>query len=203
MNVTLTDLNFAVSAKGTRIRVIETMADQIVTNMKAVDAPITGNEVVSDPDQDLLKIAVIERHHGTGRTGIGFVRGFGLQRGAIGATVAHDAHNIILIGTRDEDMRVAAQQLITMGGGLVVVDNMHITASLALPIAGLMSDQPFAVVAECYRELLDAVRILGSKITDPFITMSFLALSVIPEIKITDKGLVDVKKFEIVPLFAD
>ncbi len=203
MQVSDKKIHLKVNARAGHIRIIETVAGQITTRQRIVRAPIRDDQVVSDPERDLLKIAVVERHHDTGRTGLGFVRGFGFKQGAIGATVAHDAHNMVLIGARDDDMLTAAAALVQMGGGMVVVDNGTVTARLALPVAGLMSDQPFDTVCQAYARLLARVRDLGCPMADPFVTMSFMALSVVPELKITDQGLVDVKKFEIVPLFVD
>ena len=148
-----------------------------------------------------MKIAVVERHRGTGRTGIGFVKGMGLQRGAIASSVAHDAHNIIVVGATDTDMLAAVRQVIDMQGGLVVVEDENILASLALPIAGLMSPQPIRSIHEQLTALTRAAQNLGISLADPFMTLSFLALPVIPELKITDLGLVDVNRFEPVDLF--
>jgi adenine deaminase len=138
---------------------------------------------------------------GTGNTGLGFVRGFGLKRGTIASSVAHDSHNIIVVGTKDADMMAAARAVAAMGGGLAAVENGAVCARLPLPIAGLMSDQPLEVVREEMDELLAVAQGVGSQLHDPFMTMSFLALPVIPALKLTDKGLVDVDQFKFVSLF--
>src|ERR671914_435422 len=152
--------------------------------------------------RDLAKIAVIERHLGTGRVGIGLVRGFGLRAGAMATTISHDAHNIVVVGVDDGDMQRAVQRLVELGGGEVVVEQRGVRAELAPPIPGLLSDAPLADVLRASRECVAAARRLGCEIPAPFQTLSFLALSVIPSLKITDRGLVDVDRFEIVPLEA-
>lgn len=203
VNVALQSIDLKVKATGRRIRLIETIPQQIFTSSRITEANIIDSYAVSDPQRDLLKIAVIERHRGSGRAGIGFVRGFGLKYGAIAATVAHDSHNIVTIGVEDADMYAAAVELINMGGGLVVVQHQQIVARLPLPVAGLMSEQPLDTVCQGLDSVLSAAHNLGTSMDDPFAVMSFMALPVIPELKITDKGLVDVQKFEIVPLFID
>ncbi|MFZ1985368.1 MAG: adenine deaminase [Desulfatitalea sp.] len=201
LNVPLARIDFTVTARGRRVRVIETVPGQIVTRNALDDACILDGRAVADPTRDLLKIAVVERHHGTGRTGIGFIRGFGLTHGALAATVAHDSHNIIAVGAGDKDMHAAVAALTEMGGGLVAVEGGQVTARLALPIAGLMSDRSMERVCAGLDDLLAAARRMGSTLPDPFMTLSFMALPVIPALKITDKGLVDVDAFKIVPLF--
>ncbi len=202
LNVRRTGLHFRIPAQGPRVRVIEIVPNQIVTKARIADAPIAHGEVVADPGRDLLKLVVIERHTGSGRVGIGFVRGFGLALGALASTVAHDAHNIIVTGCSDDAMRAAVELLLEMRGGLVAVAGRE-AVTLPLPIAGLMSDQPIVAVAEQLRALLRMAARMGSRLADPFMTLSFLALSVVPELKLTDRGLVDVAHEQIVPLFAD
>jgi adenine deaminase len=163
--------------------------------------PVVNGLAVSDPGRDLLKIAVIERHRGSGRTGIGFVRGMGLRRGALASSVAHDAHNIIVVGASDADMTTAVRQVIDMQGGLAVAADNRVLAHLALPIAGLMSPAPIRTIQTRLDNVMTAARALGTPLEDPFMTLSFLALPVIPELKITDRGLVDVNRFEHVDLF--
>jgi adenine deaminase len=155
----------------------------------------------SDPARDLLKIAVIERHRGSGRVGLGVIRGIGLKNGALASSVAHDSHNIIVVGTTDADMRAAAEAVAAMGGGLVAAAGGRVLSSLPLPVAGLMSEEPLPVVSAAVDRLIRAAGDLGSALKDPFMTLSFMALPVIPELKITDRGLVDVNRFEHVPLF--
>ena len=191
-----------VRAKSSRIRVIGSIPDQLITESLVIDATVRDGGVVADPSRDILKMAVVERHRGTGNCGIGFIRGFGLKRGAIAGTFAHDHHNLIAIGCADAPMYAAIDAVQKMGGGLVVVDRLDdVVAALPLPVGGLMSDRPIAEVAATYQELLDAARALGSTPRDPFTAMSFMALEVIPKLKLTDKGLVDVEQFRLVDLF--
>ncbi len=185
---------------GSAMRVIGLVPGQIVTDSLVEQPTVRDGLAVADVDRDLAKIAVVERHLGSGRIGIGFVRGFGLKRGAIASTVAHDAHNIVCVGVDDGDMARAVGRLAELGGGMVVVDQRGVRAELPLAIAGLLSDQPLAVVLEQSRLLSDGVRALGCKVEAPFHAMGFLALSVIPALKITDHGLVDVERFQLVPL---
>jgi adenine deaminase len=144
---------------------------------------------------------VIERHRNTGNIGKGFVRGFGLKQGALASSVAHDSHNIITVGANDEDMKIAVLKVIEMKGGIAVSAKGELRASLALPIAGLMSKDPMKIVCRGLDHLFQVVRALGCTMDDPVMSLSFVALPVIPELKITDLGLVDVAKFEIIPLF--
>lgn len=203
MNVKTDKLDFSIPALGKKIRVIELIPNQITTHSIIADAKISENHAVSDTNQDILKIVVIERHKATGNIGKGFVKGFGLKQGALASSVAHDSHNIIVVGTNDADMIAAVKAIIEMGGGLAAVCNQKLLASLPLPIAGLMSEEPVASIRDKLDKLIDAAKELGCKIYDPFMSLSFLALPVIPALKITDKGLADVNKFNIVSLFAE
>ncbi len=184
-------------------KVIQLIPNQIVT--KKVTKKILSKEGVAYPNikEDILKIAVVERHKATGNIGIGFVQGFGLKMGAIGSSVAHDSHNLVIVGTNDQDMLKTVEIIQAMGGGLTVVLNGKVLASLPLPIAGLMSEASVAKVNLQLEALHRAAKNLGCKIPDPFMTLSFLSLPVIPELKITDKGLVDVNQFKFVPLFGE
>jgi adenine deaminase len=201
MNVDLAGMDFAVSAESRRIRVIELIPDQILTRQSTESAPLAGHHLVSDPSRDLLKIAVVERHAGSGRIGLAMVRGFGLKQGALASSVAHDSHNIIVTGASDRDMLAAVSAVARMGGGLAVAAGGELIAGLPLPIAGLMSFDPVPEVSAALDRLLRAARELGSPLKDPFMTLSFLALPVIPALKITDQGLVDVNGFQHVGLF--
>jgi adenine deaminase len=183
-------------------RVIGLVPDQIVTESLIVEPKVQDGFAVADPERDLAKIAVVERHLGTGRIGLGFVRGFGLRSGALATTVAHDAHNIVVTGVDDHDMARAVRRLAETGGGVVVVDDGGVRAELRLPIAGLLSTDPLQNVVDASRSCVDAARTLGCTLPSPFQSLSFLALSVIPSLKITDQGLVDVDRFELVPLQA-
>jgi adenine deaminase len=145
----------------------------------------------------------VERHCATGNVEVGFVQGFGMKRGAIGSSVAHDSHNLVIVGTNDQDMLKVVETIRKMGGGLAVVSEEKVLASLPLPIAGLMADLSVVEVDHRLKSLLNAAKGLGCNIPDPFMTISFLSLPVIPELKLTDKGLVDVNQFKIVPVFGE
>jgi adenine deaminase len=192
--------DFHVPWEGGAARVIGIVPGQIVTEALEEQPAVENGAAVADPDRDLAKIAVIERHLGTGRVGLGFVRGFGLRRGALASTVAHDAHNIVVVGVDDGDMARAVQRLAETGGGLVVIADRGVQAELPLPIAGLLSDAPVEEVVAESRACVEAAKALGCELPSPFQTLAFLALSVIPKLKITDRGLVDVDRFELVPL---
>ncbi|MBI3536310.1 MAG: adenine deaminase, partial [Chloroflexi bacterium] len=204
MNVNWAKVDLRVPAnRHTTARVIEIVPNQIVTRQAVDRIKVENGNAVADPSRDLLKMAVIERHHGTGNVGIAFVRGFKIKKGAIGSSVAHDSHNIIVAGANDEDMLFAARTIASIGGGFVAVENGNVLARVPLPIAGLMSDQPLERVREEMDEINKATRGLGCDLHAPFMALSFLALPVIPELKLSDKGLVDVNKFDFVELLVD
>ena len=190
-------------AAGQRARAIVVKSGQIVTGTSLTPVTVQDGCAVADPQGDLLKIAVVERHRGTGNVAVAFVRGFGLRAGALASSVAHDSHNVVVIGCNDADMSAAVERVVEIGGGQVVVAGGELKAGLALPIAGLMSPLTVEEVARGVESLNRAAGDLGCTLDDPFMTMSFLALPVIPELKLTDKGLVDVGRFEIVGPFAD
>ncbi len=192
--------DFRIPWEGGNARVIGLVPDQVVTESLVEEPTVLDGTAVADPARDLVKIAVVERHLGTGRVGLGFVHGSGLQRGALASTVAHDAHNIVVVGVGDEDMSRAVTRLAELGGGIVAVEGGAVRAELPLPVAGLLADAPLAEVVERSTACNDAARALGWAGATPFLTLSFLALSVIPSLKITDQGLVDVDRFELVPL---
>jgi adenine deaminase len=181
--------------------VIEIVPGQILTGRSVQPVAREGDLAVADPERDLLKIAVLDRYSGSGRVGAGFVHGLGLRHGAVASSVAHDSHNIIVAGADDADMQAAVAAVAETGGGLAVVDGGRLRARLPLPIAGLMSDQPLETVANQLDVLGQAARELGCRLPDPFMTLSFLALPVIPQLKITDRGLIDVETFAPIPLF--
>ncbi|HZQ10627.1 MAG TPA: adenine deaminase [Anaerolineae bacterium] len=185
------------------IRIIGVVPGQIVTREVFDHALVQDGQIVADPSRDILKMAVIERHHATGNVGLGFVRGFKLQGGAIGSSVGHDSHNILVVGTNDEDMMSAARAVAAMQGGFVAVEKGQVLGRVPLPIAGLMSDQPIERVRNELDHLNAATRQLGCDLEEPFMALSFLALPVIPDLKLTDKGLVDVRKFDFVDIVAD
>jgi adenine deaminase len=193
-------VDLQVPSTGAALRVIEVIPEQLLTRARTEPPKLDGGLAIADPDRDLAKIAVVERHHATGRIGKGFVTGFGLQRGAFASSVAHDAHNIVVVGTSDEDMAKCVSRLEEVGGGIIVVDGGRVAGELALPVAGLLSDEPVGTVVERMDQLHEVLADMGVKIPSPFMTLSFLALSVIPSLKITDQGLIDVDRFEIVPL---
>ena len=193
---------FRIPWSGGSARVIGLVPGQIITESLVDEPAQRGGEAIADPQRDLAKVAVIERHLGTGRTGLGFVRGFGLRRGAIGSTLSHDAHNAVVVGMDDTSMAFAVRRLANLGGGIVVVDGGELLAELPLPVAGILSDQPLATVVSASEALVTAARELGCEVEAPFQSLAFLALSVIPALKITDRGLVDVERFELVPLWA-
>ena len=196
-------LAFSIPAEGKRARVIGVVPGQVVTDELLLEPEVADGEVVPDTERDILKLAVVERHRGTGNVGLGLVQGFGLKRGALASTVAHDSHNIVVVGANDEDMKAAVARLAELGGGQVVVEGGKVLAELPLPIAGLMSDLPLEEVVRRGEELKRAARELGCGLSDPFMQLSFLALPVIPKLKLTDLGLVDVERFQVVPLFID
>ncbi|MCY3903767.1 MAG: adenine deaminase [Caldilineaceae bacterium] len=192
-----------IPAAGARVRVIVSLEDQVLTEERILDARIEDGQAVADPARDILKIAVIDRHEASGSMGLGFIQGFGLQRGAIAGTVAHDHHNLVVIGADDASMTTAARAVAGMGGGLAIAAGAGILATLPLPVAGLMSDQPLDKVRTQYETLLDAAHEFGSRFHDPFMAMSFMGLEVIPKLKLTDQGLVDVEAFDFVDLFVE
>jgi adenine deaminase len=198
----VTPADFEISSSGSDIRAIGLVPDQVVTESLTREPTVEGGLAVAEPERDLAKIAVVERHHATGRIGLGFVSGSGLRRGALASTVAHDAHNIVVVGMTDRDMAYAVERLADIGGGIVAVDDQRVLAECPLPIAGLLSDAPLLDVIAQSRACNDAAHELGWAGATPFLTMSFLGLSVIPHLKITDRGLVDVDRFELVSLEA-
>jgi adenine deaminase len=185
------------------VRVIGVVPDQVVTENLVEKPTVADGQVIADIDRDLLKLAVVERHRGTENVGLGLVRGMGLKRGALAGSVGHDAHNLTIAGCDDVSMTTAARAVGSLGGGLVAAAGDEVLAAVPLPIAGLMSDQSVESVREQMDKLVKVAHKLGSPLHDPFMTLGFLALEVIPSLKLTDQGLVDVEKFDFVPLWAD
>ncbi len=183
-----------------RCRVIGLVPGQLLTEALEEEASVRDGQVVADPARDHAKIAVVERHHATGRVGVGLVKGFGLQAGAFASTVAHDAHNVVVVGTDDADMAACVARLGELGGGVCVVRDGTVLAELPLPVAGLMSELPGEQVAAQLDAVQAQLRGLGVGLPEPVMALSFLALSVIPELKLTDRGLVDVGRGTVVPL---
>lgn len=192
---------FAVPVSGAFVRVIEATPGQLRTGSSVVPAPVRDGQVIADPAAGLAKLAVLERHHGGGGGGLGLVRGLGLRRGALASTMAHDAHHLIVCGVDDRDMAAAVNFLIGCGGGFAVAAGETVIAALPLPVAGLLSPQPFADVAGQQRMVRRALCGLVDGDHDPFDTLQFLALTVIPTLKLSDRGLVDVDRWRHVDLF--
>ena len=192
--------SFRISSGPRKVRVMRVVPAQLVTGVEAVEPKVSDGCIVADTGRDLVKIAVVERHHASGRVGLGFATNVGLKRGAFASTVAHDAHNIVALGVDDRDLAACAVRLAEIGGGIVIAEDGRVVEELPLPVAGLMSDRPLAEVHERLRSMERRLASMGVTMASPFMTLSFLALSVIPELKITDRGLVDVSRFELVPL---
>jgi len=204
MNVRLQSDAFRIPATRVgAVRVLAAHPEGLFTDEERAVPRVVDEGIAADPSRDLLKVAVVERHHGSGRVGLGLVRGFGLTRGAVASTVAHDSHNVVVVGASDAAMATAVRRLVELGGGQVVAEDDRILAELALPIAGLMSSLSVDEVAAAEAALEAAAHGLGVRLPNPFMTLSFLALPVIPHLKLTDRGLVDVDRFEIVPLYVE
>lgn len=197
----VTAADFAIAAPDSReVNVIALVPDQVVTRAETAEPRLEDGLAIADPSRDLAKLAVVERHHATGRVGLGFVRGFGLMRGAFASTVAHDAHNIIVCGIGDADMAVCVDRLSEIGGGLVVVADGEVRGEFALPIGGLMSVESAETVVMGLEQLERELAGMGLSLPTPFMYLGFLALSVIPEMRVTDLGVVDVRSFSVIPL---
>jgi adenine deaminase len=197
----LNEEDLRLQAQGSEMRAIRALPNTLLTEEEIVPVAERQGQAVSDANRDVLKIVVIERHQGSGRKGFGFVRGLGLHKGALASTVAHDSHNLIVVGASDSDMIVAANTLRKLGGGLVVVSDGQVRAQLPLPVAGLMTDASLEQVVAWKKDVNQAALELGTTLEHPFMALSFLALPVIPKLKLTDQGLVDVESFTHVPLF--
>lgn len=195
--------SFEIRVRQGLARVIGVVPHQIITRCLLLLPGKKDGMVVSDIERDILKIAVVERHRATGNVGLGLVHGFGLSRGAIATSVAHDSHNIVAVATSDREMLACVQAVRQMGGGLAVVSGEEVQACLPLPVAGLISEMDMKDVANGISSCIDAAAKLGCTLEDPFMTLSFLSLPVIPELKLTDMGLVDVNKFRLVTIFGE
>ncbi len=196
------EASFAIPFTGNTAHIIGLTGSQLVTKKWVAAPTVVDGHAVADVTRDILKLAVVERHHASGNIGLGLVKGFGLQRGAIASSVSHDSHNLIVVGTNDADMVACVDALRDMGGGFVVVVDGQVQGALALPVAGLMSDAHLEDVCRDGRHLRKIAKALGVPHPAPFISLSFLALPVIPELKLTDHGLVDVGRFELIDLEA-
>jgi len=197
----LSDKDLQIPASGKKVRIIEAGDGNIITGSGSAEPLVFDGNAISDPDRDLLKIAVINRYN-SAPPSLGFIRGFGLQKGAIASSVAHDSHNIIVVGTSDKFMMEAANEIIKQKGGICAVDEKEILI-LPLPVAGLISDLSYDEVAEKYEAMEAKAKVLGSKLKATFMTLSFMALLVIPELKISDQGLFDGKTFQFTDLWLD
>lgn len=190
--------DLALKPTGEEMPVINIVPDQIITK-KTMEKPLVENGfVVPDTKRDILKIAVVERHKGTGNIGLGLIKGFGLKKGAVASSVAHDSHNIIAVGTNDEDIEKAIKEIEIMQGGLVMVLNGEAIGKMELPLAGILSLEPAEAAAGQLHDIETLVKVMGVSLDSPFTALSFMALPVIPEIRITDKGMIDVEKFEVI-----
>lgn len=201
VHVDIEKLTFSLPAKTETARVIRIVKDELITEEVQLSIKNENGFALADPDRDIVKLAVVERHHATGNVGRGFVQGIGLKKGALASTIGHDSHNITVIGVNDDDMMLAVQTIVNQQGGIAVVADGVIQATLTLEVAGLMSCEDAVSVANAFAKLLEAAKKLGVQVDDPFMFMSFLALPVIPHLKITDLGLVDVDKFSLVELW--
>ena len=195
VHVDLDSLSFKMIPKSKVARVIRVKKDQLITDSIELNISVQNGIAITNIEEDILKLAVVERHHATGNIGLGFVQGIGLKKGALASTVGHDSHNITVIGTNDEDMELAVRTIVHQGGGIAVVSEGEVVAKLILDIAGLMSTADASVVAQEFAKVLRAAKQQGVQVEDPFMIMSFLALPVIPHLKMTDLGLVDVDAF--------
>lgn len=199
----LTPEDFRVPAKGKKVRAIEIVPQQILTKTYIAEARIVDGFAESDPENDVLKVLIIERHHASDNIGRGFLKGFGLKRGAMASSVSHDSHNIVVTGVNDADMLEAVIEIARMKGGLSIVADGKALGRLPLPVAGLMSEQSMATVKEDLEELGRVAAGLGVQVKDPFMALSFISLPVVPELKLTDLGLFDVRRFKFVDVFTD
>ena len=202
----ITQESFAVCAPregAVKVRAIQVIGGSAANREAVVELRATDGTVEADVDQDVLKIAVFERHHATGHRALGFVKGFGIRQGAMASTVAHDAHNLMVVGSHDADMALAANVLLQSEGGMCVVRDGKIVGHVALPVAGLMSEQPAQEMARLVDDLGKAWEEIGCTLPSPFMTMALSSLACIPELRLTDKGLVDCRSFEFADLFVE
>jgi adenine deaminase len=194
----LMSADFAKPARSSETPVIGVVPGKIITQHLMRTLPVSGGYAEPDTAQDVVKVAVIERHGKNNGIANGFVHGFGMRRGAIASSVGHDSHNLCVVGVDADSMAVAANRLVGIGGGFCVADEGRVVAEIALPVAGLMSDQTFEAVREALIPLRAAAKGLGVTLPEPFLQVAFLTLPVIPHLKITDRGLVDVDRFALI-----
>lgn len=186
-----------------KVHAIEIIPARVGTFDRIVTLPVKEGGIQADPAQDVLKVAVFERHHRTGTVGKGFTKGFGIAHGALAQTVAHDAHNLLVVGSNDEDMALAANTLIACGGGLVAVRDGKVLSVVELPIAGLMSDKPIAEMCEAIEKMEETWVKMGSSLPSPFMTMALIPLACLPETRLTNRGLVDCRSFQFIDLVVE
>ena len=198
--ITADTFKIPASADQVTVRAIEVIPAKVGSIERHVTLQAKDSYLESDPSQDVLKTVVFERHHETGKKGFGFVKGFGITNGAMASTVAHDAHNLLVIGTNDADMALAANTLIQCGGGMVAVQDGKVLGVVPLPIAGLMSDKPLEEMSQMVENLEQAWAKIGCTMPSPFMTMALIALACLPELRLTNRGLVDCTTFQFVPL---
>jgi adenine deaminase len=199
----LTVEDFQIPASGKRVRAIRLLPKQIKTPEIVAEVRNENGLAVSDPDRDIVKVVVVERHHASDNIGRGFLKGLGLKRGAIASSVSHDSHNIVVAGINDSDMLEAVIEICRMKGGLAIVCDGKVLARLPLPVAGLMSEEPMVKVKVDLERMDEVARSIGVNIDEPFMALSFVTLAVVPDLKLTDLGLLDVRKFEFVNVFVD
>lgn len=197
-------LDFRLRVKSNPVHVIGLVKNNVTTHDLIENVPIENGFYVNDPDRDILKLAVVERHHYTGNIGKGLVKGYGLKNGAVAMTIAHDSHNLVIISDNDQDMEIAARKIKEIQGGIVLVANHEVYDYLQLEVAGIVTEHDFHLVEEKLARMETKARKMGvhEDIDDPFLTLAFLSLPVIPSLKVTDLGLFDVDRFEIIPLEA-
>ncbi len=192
------EADFQIKSAQVATPVIGIIPNSIITEHLTLDLPMNGSEKLPVPEEDILKVAVLERHGQNGNIGLGFVKGFGLKSGALASSIGHDSHNICVVGVSDAEMVAAVNTLIDAGGGQCVVKDGKVLSILRLPLAGIMSDAPYQEVGNSIRELRSVVKETGCMLDEPFMQLAFLPLPVIPFLKLTDQGLVDVSKFQII-----
>jgi adenine deaminase len=197
------DFQIQAQGKNAKVHVLEVIPAHVGTYDRHLTLPIANGLVQADETQDVLKVAVFERHHETGTVGKGFVKGFGIKKGALAQTVSHDAHNLLVVGSNDEDMALAANTLIECGGGMVAVLDGKILGLVPLPIAGLMNDEPLEIMSEKVEALERAWEEMGSTLPSPFMTMALIPLACLPETRLTNRGLVDCRTFNFIDLFIE
>ena len=198
--ITVDDFKIPCDGDSANVHAIEIIPARVGTFDKIVTLPVINGGIVADPDQDVLKVAVFERHTRTGTVGRGFTKGFGIKRGALAQTVAHDAHNLLVVGSNDEDMALAANTLRECGGGLVAVLDGKVLCVVPLPIAGLMSDRPIEEMSASIEKMEKTWAEMGSTLPSPFMTMALIPLACLPETRLTNRGLVDCRTFEFIDL---